>query len=313
MRLSSLVIPIVVLVSPLVCAQHSSSGGSSSGSSSSNGSHSSSSGGSASSHSSGSSASSISHSSSVATSHTSSTSPAHASSTGSAGARFNAQPSRPEGVGAIRESSAARLQGNKAAETSKNGQPEHGGFIAFLRHPFRKHEPKAAEADLRRPICRKGPCKEPVPAPPTPAESVLRKPVCKDKTCLCPPGEIHGPGGECVANTITNNYGVCAPGAQGNGVSCNASYACPPNQYWNGASCIARTAECASIEARAASLESELRGYRGRMQIECANNSSTQECIDLTQSHDGALARYRSLMNEAPVNCRSALPDPLSF
>jgi len=71
--------------------------------------------------------------------------------------------------------------------------------------------------------------------------------------------------------------------------------------------------DCATIDARAASLANEVRGARAQMQNACSNNSSGQECGALKQSYDGAVERYRMLLNEAPVNCRGTLADPISL
>jgi len=194
MRLSSLVVAVLLLVSPLMFAQHSSAGGSSSGgsssggssggSSSSGGSHSGSAGGSSSGsyssggRSAGSSTSSISHSSGGAA--------PRSSSTGSAAARSNVQPSRSGGGNAIREPKNMHAQAHNPAEASKNAPPEHRKLFAFLRHPFRRHAPKTAEADLRRP---------------------------------CPPGQSPSKNRGCVVNGTTNTSNLCA-GALANGVSC---------------------------------------------------------------------------------------------
>jgi hypothetical protein len=75
---------------------------------------------------------------------------------------------------------------------------------------------------------------------------------------------------------------------------------------------VAHRAECATINARAASLANEVRAAKAQMQSACANNSA-QECGGLKQNYDGTVERYRMLMNEAPTNCRSLVPDPLSL
>ena len=66
-------------------------------------------------------------------------------------------------------------------------------------------------------------------------------------------------------------------------------------------------------KGRGALLANELRGIQARMQTACSTNPAGQECFDLKQSHDGALLRYRMLLNEAPISCRNLLPDPLSL
>ena len=70
---------------------------------------------------------------------------------------------------------------------------------------------------------------------------------------------------------------------------------------------------CANFEGRAALLVNELTGIKGQMQTACSQNQSGQECLDLTQQHEGALLRYRMLLNETPGACRSNLRDPLSL
>jgi hypothetical protein len=312
MRLSSVVVAVVlfssVVFSPVVFAQHSSGGGggssgggshgSSGGSSSGSSSHSSSSGGSnhsASSHSSsGSGGSSRAHSSAHSARNSSSSS--HNSSLAAAGSRANA------------------LSHSAAAKTTQPGKRSF--FFSFLRHPFRRSEPKPTESDLRVPVCKGENCKKPAPKPPQPApalvESDLRRPVCKGKVCGCPPGEVQGKNGGCVA-APTNNSGGCAGGQSRNGGACSASaHQCSPDTYWNGASCVARQ-ECATINSRAASLANEVRAARAQMQSACSNNFSAPECSGVKQNYDGAVERYRMLMNGAPASCRSLVPDPLSL
>jgi len=182
MRLSSLVVAVFLLVPPVVFAQRSSgggasSGGSSGGFSSSGGSHGSYSGGS-SSGSSSSSAHSSGNSAASSSNHSPSRSASRSSSTGSAAQHQ---------IGKN-----ARVQGSNAAESIRNLQPARRGFIAFLRHPFRKR----AEAGLRRPI------------------------VCKDKPCPCPPGETNGKNGACLAIVTTNHFRRCPQGEYWGGGGC---------------------------------------------------------------------------------------------
>jgi len=65
--------------------------------------------------------------------------------------------------------------------------------------------------------------------------------------------------------------------------------------------------------SRASLLVNELRGIRVRKQTACSANPSGQDCLDLMQSHQEALLRYRMLLTEAPMSCRALLPDPLSL
>jgi hypothetical protein len=82
---------------------------------------------------------------------------------------------------------------------------------------------------------------------------------------------------------------------------------------WDGAACASTTDDCAMFSSRAATLANELRGIKGEMQMACSNDPSAQQCGELTLSHDGAISRYRMLLNEAPATCRSLLPDPSSL
>jgi hypothetical protein len=313
MRLSSVVVAVVLLssvvFSPVVFAQHSSGGG---GGSSGGGSHGSSGGGSSgsSSHSSSSGGSAGGGSNHSASGH---------SSSGSGGSSRAHTSARNSGASSHNSSVAAagsRANASSHSAAAKTTQPGKRRFFSFLRHPFRRSEPKPTESDLRVPVCKGENCKKPAPKPPEPApalvESDLRRPACKGKVCGCPPGEVQGKNGGCVA-APTNNSGGCAAGQSRNGGACSASaHQCSPDTYWNGASCVARQ-ECATINSRAASLANEVRAARAQMQSACSNNSSAPECSGVKQNFDGAVERYRTLMNGTPANCRSLVPDPLSL
>ena len=220
------------------------------------------------------------------------------------------------------ESSASHAAAPSSGTTSERLSPEpkipgNGKIVPSSRIgdvPAAKEKEKgerAAESDLRRPICKDGPCKEVTHK--EPVESDLRHPVCKDKPCTCPPGEATGKNGGCVA-APTNSGGSCGAGEDWNGAACVASGGpCAADTYWNGASCVARQTECAGIEARASALANEVRAARAQMQDSCSNNPSEQECSDRKQNYEGTIERYRMLLNEAPANCRSVVPDPLSL
>jgi len=172
MRLSSLCITAVLICSAAAFAQHSSGGGGSSGGSSGGsggGSHSSSGGSTA---------------GSSTTSHSSGGSAAHGSATshGSSPARTKSAPGA--GVRTKFETSGRR------------------GFFSFLRHPFRKPEPKTdlkakIAADLRRPICFKGPC---LICPAGHASGVCAGLVVNHRRNLCSTKEIWS-GGACLLQT----------------------------------------------------------------------------------------------------------------
>jgi hypothetical protein len=331
MRLSSVVVAVILFFSPAVLAQHSSGGGGSSSSGSSGGSsHSSSGGGSSggsshassssggSNHSAGTHSSAGSHSSNA---HNSGSNSSSHNSAASSGSRLNVPParsgtvlSRGDNTRTTREPGGKPVQAKNAA-SAKTAQPARKGFFSFLRHPFHK-SPKPAEADLRRPVCKGKDCKKPTPKPPAPApvfaESDLRRPICRGKACQCPSGETPGKNGGCVVAPTIN--GPCAAGQSSIGGACvAASHQCQANEHWNGTSCVLRQADCATIEARAASLTNEVRGAKTQMQNGCSNSSVEQDCSALKQNYDGAVERYRMLLNEAAPNCRSMLVDPLSL
>src|SRR5579864_1425019 len=314
MKLSRLILASILFISPALLAQHSSGGGSSSGGSSS---HSSSSSGS-SSH--ASSSANSSHSSSSAGSHSAS-SHASAGSSGSTGSPIskselhNSRGRAAESVSKVPPSRSGSESSGSDAErtihepvtgrvpikenelsTAKTTQPEKRGFFSFFRHPFRKPEPK------RKPV----------------NHVIVKGPVpvkCGKAPCpVCPPGQSAGKNGKCAAPPPPTNIAStgCQPPESWNGVARVASTRCRPGAYWNGAMCT-NTAECAAFSGRAAILANELRGMRAQMQSACSNNSSGQECVDLTNGYEGALQRYRMLLNEAPLTCRTSLPDPASL
>jgi hypothetical protein len=307
MRLSSVVVAVVFLFSSAVFAQHSSGGGGgSSGGSSGGGSHASSGGSSSgsSSHASSSGGSPGSGSSHSASSRSS------AGSSGSSSAHNSVRNPAPSSHGSSAAAKGSRSNASSHSAAAKTAQPGKRSFFSFLRHPFRRSEAKPTESDLRAPVCKGKDCKEPAPKLPETAtlvESDLRRPVCKGKACACPPGEVQEKNGGCISAPANNS--ACAAG-QVCGVS---AHQCSANTYWNGTSCVVRQADCATINARAASLANEVRAAKTQIESACSNNSPAPECSSVKQNYDGAVERYRMLMNEAPGNCRSLALDPLSL
>jgi hypothetical protein len=296
MRLSTLVAVTLLFTPPALLAQHSSTGSASSGGSASHSGGSVSSSGGASHASSGashgSSASSGSHSASSHASsgsgsahERSSNSSSHNAASRTTGPRSSASPSpsgtelaRADTVRSIREPVAAGVEIKESgASTTKPAQPEKRGFFSFFRHPFRRPEPK--------------------PKPEfKPAEPDLRA-ACKHEPCaVCPPGRSMGKNGGC---------GVATPPVTMARTECRAG------MLWNGVTC-GNTTDCAVFASRAAALANELRGIKGEMQTACSSNSSAQ-CSEVTLRYYGAVSQYRELQNEAPVSCRSILPDPQSL
>jgi hypothetical protein len=60
-------------------------------------------------------------------------------------------------------------------------------------------------------------------------------------------------------------------------------------------------------------LANELRGIKSDQESACSQDPGGQQCSELTTQHDGALSRYRVLLNESPSTCRVMLPDPASL
>ena len=139
----------ILLFSTNILAQHSAGGGGSSSGASSGGGGGGSHGGSSAG--SFSSASSSSHSSGGSVSHRST---ANAPTSGSASSRSGVRGAQPKALNTVRQTN--------AAVPGKTEPSQKRGFFSFLRHPFRKPLPPEATspplADLRRPVCFKGPC-----------------------------------------------------------------------------------------------------------------------------------------------------------
>lgn len=73
--------------------------------------------------------------------------------------------------------------------------PEKRTFFSFLRHPFRKPEPKTVIVIRRPPFCLKGPCR------------------------VCPVGQVRS-GGGCVGATVPRFWNVCSYPQIWNGGEC---------------------------------------------------------------------------------------------
>ncbi len=173
----------ILLFSFNTLAQHSAGGGGGSAgasASSGGGSHGGSSGGSVSS------GSSAGHSSGASVSHSSS---AHTSTSGSASSRSGVRGTQSNPSHSIHQASAA-VPGEAAASPKRS-------FFSLLRHPVRKPLPLEATttptADLRRPVCVKGPCE------------------------VCPKG---GCAGKVITNNVSSVHRRCGAGEFRNGGAC---------------------------------------------------------------------------------------------
>ncbi len=202
---------------------------------------------------------------------------------------------------------------SSTGDESRIVNPRRGGEVSSSEVTSKKENSTAPESDLHRRICPDGDCKDPKPEP---AEGDLRRRVCPNGKCEeCPAGKSMGKNGGCVAApAVANTVSTCQPNEAWNGIACApiSMNRCQAGETWNGAECVNPTL-CSSFSGRADMLAAEARSIRSEMETACSLNSQSQDCIRLTQNHDGAVQRYRMLLNEAPVNCRTTLPDAITL
>ena len=169
---------------------------------------------------------------------------------------------------------------------------------------------KVPEPDLRRRICANGACKEPES---NPAEADLRRRICKDGSCPCPAGQAAGKNGNCVPTSApASTASACQPNESWNGNACAATNRCHAGELWNGFECLS-PGQCTMFSSRGSLLAMDARSAHRDKEAACNNDPYGQECMRLTQSYDSALLSYEMLLNEAPVSCRTMLPDPPSL
>ena len=176
-----------------------------------------------------------------------------------------------------------------------SGESRIVGSARVGEKPPEELKPKPGDPDLRHRICPGGPCKEPEPKP-APPESDLRHRICLNGPCTCPPGQAMRKNG-CVATTVNN-----VP-----------PEACGAGQYWNGSACVFSAAECSSLNGRASVVVGELYGLRARVEQACRPAPSSQECAEAKLERDGAIQRYRMALTGGPSTCAAAFPDASIF
>jgi hypothetical protein len=273
MRLSSLVLAAILTISITTWAQHSSSGGSSGGSTASGAPSGGSHGGGGSSYSGAySGGSSAGHSYSGSTSGGRS-SGGHSSPINSGGHSWSGSTvsgSNLRGTMVSGKNSDLRagkgglsdfrysLRGLNLPSQLRPVQPEKRGFLATLRHPFRKPEPAPkVQANIVRPICFRGSC-----------------PVC--------PGGVTRAGGCTGAPVIPTQQ----------------RYPCSYSGIWNGSSCIMGLQlwdDCGGLRM---ALEQQLMLMQQAeiaMQNTCQGNE--QECSTSTAAWNSQLSLYRALQS----------------
>jgi hypothetical protein len=260
MRLSSLCVSAVFLLSTLTFAQHSSgggggsSGGSSSGASS-GGSHGGSSGGSSYSSSSGGS-----HNSGGSGSNSSAKSASGSAPHGSTGHSSSASTTSSHASTSHSNSVRSVREPNSEVRT-RTESTEKRGFFTLLRHPFRRPVAKPEVklkpvADLRRPVCFKAPCP------------------------VCPAGQAR--------------IGVACTGAF---VFDQTSHNCSSGALWNGGGCAQQTRfldDCAALRNALQQQAQRMQAAESERQNACGAGL-TQSCTDLTIAAQSESGLYRTL------------------
>jgi hypothetical protein len=191
------------------------------------------------------------------------------------------------------------------------GSPRVGEVTSTEVTSTKEKPTKPPESDLRRRICLDGSCKDPKPEP---TDGDLRHRICTNGKCgACPPGESPGKNGACVAAPADlRTATTCQPNESWNGSACTPMNRCQAGETWNGFECV-RPGQCAIFSSRGSLLAMDARGFHRDMDLACSKDPNGQECIRLKQSYDASLLSFQMLLNEAPVSCRTMLPDPISL
>jgi hypothetical protein len=258
----TLALAVILLFSSNSLAQHSAGGGGSSGGASSSGggsSHGGSSGGSSSSGSSGS------HSSGGSASHSSSS---HSLSSTSASSHSS-----------VHETQSRSIHEPNAAARGETESSQKKSFLSFLRHPFRRHEPTpeptvTPAADLRRPVCFKGPCP------------------------VCPAGQIQG-GNGCGGTVITNN-------------AINLHRPCRAGEHWGGGGCLQEPVldECSGLRMMMERQAQRAQEAEATRQSACS--ADPQQCSVSTNASESEASFYRELQGRYQA-CQRKSPTAFPF
>jgi len=276
----SLALAVILLLSPNTFAQHSGGGGSASAGSSGGGSHGGSSGG-------GSASSGGGHSSGGGSSSHSSGSASHGSTAHSSSSGSAASHSGTTHPSASHSNTASKnLHSVHAPSTGSSGKAQppqkHGffSFLPFLRHhvpvplpnpPQPKPEPKEPVAELRHPICFRGPC------------------------TVCPAGQVHGANG-CGGNIIQNRIERrCPAGESWTGGGCLL-------QTWY-------QDECGGLRTMMERQAQRTHAAQLDRQITCSIGP-WQQCSDLTSSAESEAGFYQALQNRYQA-CQRRSPTAL--
>ncbi len=198
---------------------------------------------------------------------------------------------------------------------------------------IKDHASAPAESDLRRTVCKGGPCQEPAPKPVQlkPVIADAPREVCKDGSCQpCPVGQLAGKNknkdGPCgTAPSAVKKGSAAVGGSARNGVP----QPCPAGQVWNGAQCLPVGAQqclpnqimvgtscqtdCAMSTTSAQSIIMELRSARLHKDDICRQNPTGMECQQAEAHYNLEFVEYQTFLAGVPTECRTALPDPIAI
>jgi len=207
----------------------------------------------------------------------------------------------------------------KSPTPSKISSDDHAPQTPAVKRPV--------EFDLRHRICAGGKCpdaaSEAQRAQP-PQDDALRH--CLTAECKCPPGQSPGKGG-CVSNPpnppVTKN-GTCSAGTAWNGSSCvSTNEICPAGQSWDGMRCTIASCpagkvlragacmeDCTLTNAQAYAKIPDVQSARRERDDACRQGLGTSQCLQADGHYQNVLAEYRMLWAAAPAECRVPLPVP---
>lgn len=177
---------------------------------------------------------------------------------------------------------------------------------------------RPAESNIRHPVCVGGKCPQGLQPP----QDDLRRCIL----CKCPQGQSPGKG-ECVANPTNPPVAkreACSGGTAWNGSSCvPTNEICPAGQSWDGARCTIASCpagkilfggacmeDCTMTNARAYPMIPDVQSARRERDDACRQGPATTQCQQAEGHYQNALAEYRMLWAAAPTECRAPLPFP---
>ena len=164
------------------------------------------------------------------------------------------------------------------------------------------HASSPVEPDLRRKLCKDGPCQT------CPAGQSKDK----DGSCATPPRFVKNGNVRGVGSARTVDPQPCAAGQVWSGTQCLTVGAqqCLPGQSRVGTSC---QADCAIPTTSAQNIIVELRSARLHKNDICLQNPTGKECQEAEAHYNLVRNEYLSFLGGVPAECRTALPDPIAI